>query len=170
MKCFFKRPPETQKALGAALAAGLADSHQVWLDLSDVSGVIHVKIRKKLISILYNNQSFAGCSWSSTAVLQAFAVWCISCRTCCQPSEASCFCLCGYTEQWSQRSHIWWIQLYVCCLSKGTQVSIICLAHGFKNCPAISLIAWHIQNYRQAAPVLLGGTYWFSLVLVHGPS
>ncbi|RWV86168.1 hypothetical protein GW17_00051966 [Ensete ventricosum] len=28
MKCFFKRPPETQKALGAALAAGLADSHQ----------------------------------------------------------------------------------------------------------------------------------------------
>jgi len=29
MKCFFKRPPETQKALGAALAAGLADSHQV---------------------------------------------------------------------------------------------------------------------------------------------
>lgn len=29
MKCFFKRPPETQKALGAALAAGLADLHQV---------------------------------------------------------------------------------------------------------------------------------------------
>ncbi|XP_020105678.1 beta-adaptin-like protein A [Ananas comosus] len=28
MKCFFKRPPETQKALGAALAAGLADTHQ----------------------------------------------------------------------------------------------------------------------------------------------
>ncbi|XP_039124674.1 beta-adaptin-like protein A [Dioscorea cayenensis subsp. rotundata] len=28
MKCFFKRPPETQKALGAALVAGLADSHQ----------------------------------------------------------------------------------------------------------------------------------------------
>ncbi|KAJ4845857.1 hypothetical protein Tsubulata_044569 [Turnera subulata] len=28
MKCFFKRPPETQKALGAALAAGLADFHQ----------------------------------------------------------------------------------------------------------------------------------------------
>ncbi|KAJ4953193.1 hypothetical protein NE237_030025 [Protea cynaroides] len=28
LKCFFKRPPETQKALGAALAAGLADSHQ----------------------------------------------------------------------------------------------------------------------------------------------
>ncbi|XP_020599817.1 beta-adaptin-like protein A [Phalaenopsis equestris] len=28
MKCFFKRPPEVQKALGAALAAGLADSHQ----------------------------------------------------------------------------------------------------------------------------------------------
>ncbi|MQL75158.1 hypothetical protein Taro_007510 [Colocasia esculenta] len=28
MKCFFKRPPETHKALGAALAAGLADSHQ----------------------------------------------------------------------------------------------------------------------------------------------
>lgn len=28
MKCFFKRPPEAQKALGAALAAGLADSHQ----------------------------------------------------------------------------------------------------------------------------------------------
>lgn len=27
-KCFFKRPPETQKALGAALAAGLADFHQ----------------------------------------------------------------------------------------------------------------------------------------------
>jgi vesicle coat complex subunit len=27
-KCFFKRPPETQKALGAALAAGLADAHQ----------------------------------------------------------------------------------------------------------------------------------------------
>ena len=32
MKCFFKRPPETQKALGAALAAGLADFHQVWVD------------------------------------------------------------------------------------------------------------------------------------------
>lgn len=29
MKCFFKRPPETQKALGAALAAGIADFHQV---------------------------------------------------------------------------------------------------------------------------------------------
>ncbi|KAI5354673.1 PREDICTED: beta-adaptin [Prunus dulcis] len=28
MKCFFKRPPETQKSLGAALAAGLADFHQ----------------------------------------------------------------------------------------------------------------------------------------------
>jgi hypothetical protein len=32
MKCFFKRPPETQKALGAALASGLADFHQVWVD------------------------------------------------------------------------------------------------------------------------------------------
>lgn len=29
MKCFFKRPPETQGSLGAALAAGLADFHQV---------------------------------------------------------------------------------------------------------------------------------------------
>lgn len=28
MKCFFRRPPETQKALGAALAAGVADFHQ----------------------------------------------------------------------------------------------------------------------------------------------
>ncbi|CAI9093465.1 OLC1v1028968C1 [Oldenlandia corymbosa var. corymbosa] len=28
MKCFLKRPPETQNALGAALAAGLADFHQ----------------------------------------------------------------------------------------------------------------------------------------------
>ncbi|KAL7112143.1 hypothetical protein ACP275_05G133700 [Erythranthe tilingii] len=28
IKCFFRRPPETQKALGAALAAGLADFHQ----------------------------------------------------------------------------------------------------------------------------------------------
>ncbi|KAG9142077.1 hypothetical protein Leryth_016296 [Lithospermum erythrorhizon] len=28
MKCFMRRPPETQKALGAALAAGLADFHQ----------------------------------------------------------------------------------------------------------------------------------------------
>ncbi|KAA8521785.1 hypothetical protein F0562_012458 [Nyssa sinensis] len=28
MKCFLRRPPETQKALGAALAAGLADFHQ----------------------------------------------------------------------------------------------------------------------------------------------
>nr|GEV80855.1 beta-adaptin-like protein A [Tanacetum cinerariifolium] len=28
MKCFFRRPPETQKALGSALAAGLADMHQ----------------------------------------------------------------------------------------------------------------------------------------------
>ncbi|KAL1337847.1 hypothetical protein AAHE18_10G168200 [Arachis hypogaea] len=28
MKCFFKRAPETQKALGAGLAAGLADFHQ----------------------------------------------------------------------------------------------------------------------------------------------
>lgn len=32
MKCFLRRPPETQKALGAALAAGLADFHQVWVD------------------------------------------------------------------------------------------------------------------------------------------
>ncbi|GFP94474.1 beta-adaptin-like protein a [Phtheirospermum japonicum] len=28
MKCFLRRPPETQRALGAALAAGLADFHQ----------------------------------------------------------------------------------------------------------------------------------------------
>ncbi|KAL5227652.1 hypothetical protein ABZP36_015917 [Zizania latifolia] len=28
MKCFFKRPPETQMALGATLAAGLSDTHQ----------------------------------------------------------------------------------------------------------------------------------------------
>ncbi|CAA0821331.1 Beta-adaptin-like protein A [Striga hermonthica] len=28
MKCFLRRPPETQKALGAALSAGLADFHQ----------------------------------------------------------------------------------------------------------------------------------------------
>ncbi|GMI88498.1 Adaptor protein complex protein 4B [Hibiscus trionum] len=28
MKCFFKRPPETQSALGAALAAGIGDFHQ----------------------------------------------------------------------------------------------------------------------------------------------
>lgn len=28
MKCFFRRPPETQKALGAALAAGISDFHQ----------------------------------------------------------------------------------------------------------------------------------------------
>ncbi|GAB2233445.1 hypothetical protein Droror1_Dr00002668 [Drosera rotundifolia] len=28
MKCFFRRPPETQKALGAALATGIADFHQ----------------------------------------------------------------------------------------------------------------------------------------------
>ncbi|TYI71553.1 hypothetical protein E1A91_D08G303700v1 [Gossypium mustelinum] len=28
MKCFFNRPPETQSALGAALAAGIADFHQ----------------------------------------------------------------------------------------------------------------------------------------------
>ncbi|KAJ1284404.1 hypothetical protein BS78_03G201400 [Paspalum vaginatum] len=28
MKCFFKRPPETQKALGATLTAGLSDTHQ----------------------------------------------------------------------------------------------------------------------------------------------
>ncbi|XP_076915605.1 beta-adaptin-like protein A [Bidens hawaiensis] len=28
MKCFFRRPPETQKALGSALAAGLSDMHQ----------------------------------------------------------------------------------------------------------------------------------------------
>ncbi|XWS72574.1 hypothetical protein CRYUN_Cryun02cG0051400 [Craigia yunnanensis] len=28
MKCFFKRPPETQNALGASLAAGIADFHQ----------------------------------------------------------------------------------------------------------------------------------------------
>ncbi|KAI3717658.1 hypothetical protein L1987_69415 [Smallanthus sonchifolius] len=28
MKCFFRRPPETQKALGSALAAGLTDMHQ----------------------------------------------------------------------------------------------------------------------------------------------
>ncbi|PIA65013.1 hypothetical protein AQUCO_00100466v1 [Aquilegia coerulea] len=28
LKCFLRRPPETQRALGAALAAGLSDSHQ----------------------------------------------------------------------------------------------------------------------------------------------
>uniref|UniRef100_A0A0E0C4X0 Beta-adaptin-like protein n=1 Tax=Oryza meridionalis TaxID=40149 RepID=A0A0E0C4X0_9ORYZ len=28
MKCFFKRPPETQMALGATLASGLSDTHQ----------------------------------------------------------------------------------------------------------------------------------------------
>ncbi|KAK7313753.1 hypothetical protein VNO77_38951 [Canavalia gladiata] len=28
MKCFFKRPPETQKAVGVALAAGLSDFQQ----------------------------------------------------------------------------------------------------------------------------------------------
>ncbi|KAL8138674.1 hypothetical protein V2J09_004675 [Rumex salicifolius] len=28
MKCFFRRPPETQRALGAALAAGISDFHQ----------------------------------------------------------------------------------------------------------------------------------------------
>ncbi|XP_021835288.1 beta-adaptin-like protein A [Spinacia oleracea] len=28
MKCFFRRPPETQKALGTVLAAGIADFHQ----------------------------------------------------------------------------------------------------------------------------------------------
>lgn len=33
MKCFFKRAPETQKALGIALAAGIADFHQVSSDL-----------------------------------------------------------------------------------------------------------------------------------------
>lgn len=33
MKCFFKRPPETQVALGAALAAGIADFHQVGVNL-----------------------------------------------------------------------------------------------------------------------------------------
>uniref|UniRef100_A0A804NGM9 Beta-adaptin-like protein n=1 Tax=Zea mays TaxID=4577 RepID=A0A804NGM9_MAIZE len=29
MKCFFKRPPETQKALGATLSAGLSDTQQI---------------------------------------------------------------------------------------------------------------------------------------------
>lgn len=29
MKCFLRRPPETQMALGAALAAGINDFHQV---------------------------------------------------------------------------------------------------------------------------------------------
>lgn len=41
MKCFFKRPPETQKALGAALAAGLADFHQVG-DYSIVSVLLAI--------------------------------------------------------------------------------------------------------------------------------
>lgn len=31
VKCFFRRPPETQKALGAVLAAGVNDFHQVSL-------------------------------------------------------------------------------------------------------------------------------------------
>ncbi|RLM91548.1 beta-adaptin-like protein A [Panicum miliaceum] len=34
LKCFFKRPPETQKALGATLAAGLSDTHQLNRTLS----------------------------------------------------------------------------------------------------------------------------------------
>ncbi|KAK7329573.1 hypothetical protein VNO77_23743 [Canavalia gladiata] len=36
MKCFFKRPPETQKAVGVALAAGLSDFQQVLIvDVQD---------------------------------------------------------------------------------------------------------------------------------------
>lgn len=61
LKCFFRRPPETQKALGAALAAGLADSHQVWLDLYfflmvNLICILIVKNRKHVkISDLYVN-------------------------------------------------------------------------------------------------------------------
>lgn len=47
VKCFFRRPPETQKALGAALAAGVNDFHQVshlfvlfFLKMTDIREII----------------------------------------------------------------------------------------------------------------------------------
>ncbi|URD76701.1 hypothetical protein MUK42_35579 [Musa troglodytarum] len=67
MKCFFKRPPETQKALGAALAAGLADSHQDVHDRAlfyhrllqyDVSVAEHVvNPPKQAVSVFADTQS-----------------------------------------------------------------------------------------------------------------
>ncbi|XP_038699068.1 beta-adaptin-like protein A isoform X2 [Tripterygium wilfordii] len=47
MKCFFKRPPETQKALGAALAAGLADFHQ---DVHD-RGLFYYRVLQYDVSV-----------------------------------------------------------------------------------------------------------------------
>ncbi|KAM0944429.1 putative clathrin/coatomer adaptor, adaptin-like, armadillo-like helical, TBP domain superfamily [Dioscorea sansibarensis] len=67
MKCFFKRPPETQKALGAALVAGLADSHQDVHDRAlfyyrllqhDVSVAEHVvNPPKQAVSVFADTQS-----------------------------------------------------------------------------------------------------------------
>nr|XP_010924747.1 beta-adaptin-like protein A [Elaeis guineensis] len=67
MKCFFGRPPETQKALGAALAAGLADSHQDVHDRAlfyyrllqyDVSVAEHVvNPPKQAVSVFADTQS-----------------------------------------------------------------------------------------------------------------
>lgn len=67
MKCFFKRPPETQKALGAALAAGLADFHQVWIVVSTAYN-LNCQNNAILNSCLYSSSLLhelllvAGCS------------------------------------------------------------------------------------------------------------
>ncbi|XXG55950.1 hypothetical protein AAC387_Pa03g3497 [Persea americana] len=62
LKCFFRRPPETQKALGAALAAGLADSHE---DVHDRALLLQydVSLAERVVdppnlSILYQKPSY----------------------------------------------------------------------------------------------------------------
>lgn len=47
LKCFLRRPPETQKALGAALAAGLSDFHQ---DVHD-RALFYYRILKRDVSL-----------------------------------------------------------------------------------------------------------------------
>ncbi|CAH8281953.1 unnamed protein product [Eruca vesicaria subsp. sativa] len=69
MKCFFKRPPETQKALGIALAAGIADFHQNVLlvlqnrrfqSLMTLKAVIKDRIFDEFnsLSVLYQKPSY----------------------------------------------------------------------------------------------------------------
>lgn len=127
MKCFFKRPPETQKALGATLAAGISDTHQVRIAFCFVlyySNWIFTQFLwmiKKIVALakLY---FVAGCSWQSTFLLQAFAIWSFCSRTCSKPSQTSCICICRYTEQWNERSDIWWVQQPISCVSEGMKV------------------------------------------------
>ncbi|KAK4364929.1 hypothetical protein RND71_016287 [Anisodus tanguticus] len=53
VKCFFRRPPETQKALGAALAAGINDFHQYNVSIAERV----VNPPKQAVSVFADTQS-----------------------------------------------------------------------------------------------------------------